>query len=565
MISTKLVESAQRAINNTAALFGYTVRVSGTPGNAVAIVGAYNETVNGIVGAGAAYVYADTGSGWILARQLTAENNSKENGYFGLSVSISGTPGNAVAIVGCGGNIFEYTDEESEVFIASLINEDDLYNYFKVYIFDNVVASVWTMQSILSQQIGDTSLFGHLGFFGLSVDISGIPGDAVAIVNHLNLTSEEIPGVSIYINSTASIWDYQTTFVEPEENETLFGISIGISGTPGNAVAIIGDVTKAFVYSNTLGNTWTEPNILTVGGETQLGKSVSISGYPGNAVAIVGSQEDTAHIFTNLTNDNIWTSETILTANESVFGLYSGFGYSVDISGTPDDYMAIVGAPNEDVNTYTAAGAAYIFSTNTEFSPERITARDNSVSFGFFGTSVSIYKTPTPSTTKIAIVGMYTAEMVFFIGPDYFLPIVGPPPIPPCFAGNTPIQMAYTGRTICVARLKIGDSILKYNGKVGVVRHVVHTQSQTITTIAANRIESGIPKQPVQLTPNHLVQLPNGRYVRAGSLGWTRRQPTVVYHILLDDWTMINVHNMRAETCAWKPEHHAKRPYLPKS
>jgi len=62
--------------------FGFPVAVSGT----IVVVGAENETVGGIVGAGHAYIFSTTGS--LIA--TLASPNAQSNGRFGESVAVSG-------------------------------------------------------------------------------------------------------------------------------------------------------------------------------------------------------------------------------------------------------------------------------------------------------------------------------------------------------------------------------------------------------------------------------------------------------------------------------------------
>src|SRR5256712_466733 len=63
--------------------FGFPVAVSGT----MVVVGAENETVGGIVGAGHAYIFSTTGS--LIA--TLASPNAQSNGRFGRSVAMSGS------------------------------------------------------------------------------------------------------------------------------------------------------------------------------------------------------------------------------------------------------------------------------------------------------------------------------------------------------------------------------------------------------------------------------------------------------------------------------------------
>ena len=75
-----------------------------------------------------------------------------------------------------------------------------------------------------------------------------------------------------------------------------------------------------------------------------------------------------------------------------------------------------------------------------------------------------------------------------------------------------------------------------------------------------------MPSVPTLVTANHMLMF-GARYVCADSMITYRRgvarvpTPLQVFHIGLDTWTCISVHGMCLETLAWKPAHHAKRPY----
>ena len=78
--------------------FGYSVSISSEPGNEVAIVGAWSVDDNG-TDSGSAYIYRFNGAIWVEETKLLASDGEASD-WFGWSVSISGTSGNEVAIVG---------------------------------------------------------------------------------------------------------------------------------------------------------------------------------------------------------------------------------------------------------------------------------------------------------------------------------------------------------------------------------------------------------------------------------------------------------------------------------
>ena len=97
--------------------FGRAVSVSGDS----LFIGAHFQDIGGISNAGAVYVYsrAADGMSWRLVRKYTGR---KENGYFGISVSVDGESGRAVA-----GN-YEY---RHQVIIMREVTRFDHFNIFQ--------------------------------------------------------------------------------------------------------------------------------------------------------------------------------------------------------------------------------------------------------------------------------------------------------------------------------------------------------------------------------------------------------------------------------------------------
>jgi hypothetical protein len=140
---------------------------------------------------------------------------------------------------------------------------------------------------------------------------------------------------------------------------------------------------------------------------------------------------------------------------------------------------------------------------------------------------------------------------------------VGVGPIP-CFGGSSLIHMALTDSWRPIRNVQPGHVILDAKGHQHVVRGVTRTLADTCVIVDCNVLAVNYPHTSVILTPNHLVQLHNGKLLRAASIGRAlpRQRPRWVYHLLLDDWTFLDVGGLLCETCAWLPKHHAQRPYL---
>lgn len=132
----------------------------------------------------------------------------------------------------------------------------------------------------------------------------------------------------------------------------------------------------------------------------------------------------------------------------------------------------------------------------------------------------------------------------------------------PCFAGWMQVDMARTRRRRCVRELRAGHVILDHAGQPQVIQHMTTAATYRITRIPAHRLRPGLPSRDLVLTPNHLVYHPHGFWVRAAQLGrtMTLRQPMTVYHVCLQEWSSLDMANLRVETCAWRPEHHRVRP-----
>jgi hypothetical protein len=79
--------------------FGNSVSVSGT----TAVIGAHNHTVGSNYGAGAAYLFEQSGSTWIQQAELTAKDGT-EYVWFGTSVSVSGS----MVLIGASGHDAAY-------------------------------------------------------------------------------------------------------------------------------------------------------------------------------------------------------------------------------------------------------------------------------------------------------------------------------------------------------------------------------------------------------------------------------------------------------------------------
>ena len=121
--------------------FGVSVLISSDSGNEVAILGAFWDDDNGF-NSGSAYIFRKTGVSWVQEQKLLASDGAFQD-WFGLgSVSISGPPGNEIAIVG------------------ALFNDDNGTDSGSVYIFELAACPADTNCS------GDVNVFDLLQLLG---------------------------------------------------------------------------------------------------------------------------------------------------------------------------------------------------------------------------------------------------------------------------------------------------------------------------------------------------------------------------------------------------------------
>ena len=184
--------------------FGFSVAITGE----TAIVGANYDVDNG-VGSGSAYLF-DTTTGRQLFKLLP--NDGAADDRFGRSVAISGPPGMEVAIVGA------YRDEDNGDRSGS------------AYLFDTT-----TGRQLFKLLPNDGALGDE---FGWSVAISG----TTVIVGALRDDDNGIQSGSAYLFDTTTGRQIAKLLPAAGAANDLFGISVAISGPPGNETIIVGAI-----------------------------------------------------------------------------------------------------------------------------------------------------------------------------------------------------------------------------------------------------------------------------------------------------------------------------------
>jgi RHS repeat-associated protein len=341
--------------------FGISVAVSGS----TAVVGS-DDTVNGNVDQGAAYVFSLSGGTWSETAELTAPDGAAGDG-FGASTAVSGS----TIIVSAPGHTVNGNLDQGAAYIFSLSG------------------GTWSETAELTAP--DEMAYHR---FGISVAVSG----STAVVGSYDTVNGNADQGAAYVFSlNGGTWSETAELTAPDgAAEDFFGASTAVSGStiivsaPDHTVNGNLDQGAAYVFSLN-GGTWSETAELTApdgAADDQFGDSVAVSG----TTAIVGAAAHTvdgrayqgaAYVFS--LSGGTWSEAAELTAPDGAAD--DVFGDSVAVSGT----TAIVGADGHTVNGNLDQGAAYIFSLSggTWSETAELTAPDGAAG-DFFGDSVAV-------------------------------------------------------------------------------------------------------------------------------------------------------------------------------
>ncbi len=321
--------------------FGWSVAISGD----TLAVGAYDEasSTTGVnsspnelaPGAGAAYVFARSGSVWSQQAYLkpAAVGTTQANDHFGAAIAVSGD----TVVVGA------FQEDSSSLGINSTPNEA-AGGAGAAYVFVRS-GSAWSQQAYLKPAAaGSGGQAGHL--FGTSVAVSG---DTVAVgASHessstlgMNTTPNEGAGSSgaVYVfTRNAGVWSQQAYVKPAAVGTTQVGDNFGAS------VALSGDA-------------------MVVGAIGEGSSTTGVNSAPNEAAAIAGA----AYLFTR--SAGVWSQQAYLKpAAVGTSQAGDQFGWSVAVS----DDTVVVGAYLEDSSTLGVnttpnegsadSGAAYVFS-----------------------------------------------------------------------------------------------------------------------------------------------------------------------------------------------------------
>lgn len=327
---------------STTSEFGIAVAISGT----TAVVGApladkppATMGQPAIQDAGAAYVFEQVGTSWVLAATLDAFD-AADFDNFGWSVAIAGD----TIVVG------SRNDDH-----GSLISAGSAYVFYRQ-------GGAWTPQAKL--QASDAAKDDEFGF-SVSVD-----GD-IAVVGAWHGDSPQQPdsGAAYVFERTGPAW-MQTAKLTASDPQFLaeFGDAVCVSG---NLVAVgspwndhLGgvDAGAAYLYAKT-GATWSPCAKLVASdaaGGDGFGRSVGISGGTlavGSYVDNHGTVDDagSVYVFVQGASPCAWTEQAKVTASDDV--AHDEFGISLGVAGD----LLVVGAYLADPQGIPEAGAAYVY------------------------------------------------------------------------------------------------------------------------------------------------------------------------------------------------------------
>ena len=310
--------------------FGGSVALSGE----IALIGARGDDDNGD-SSGAAYVFTRSGSGWSQQAKLTAADGAA-GAEFGYSVALSGD----TAIIGAARD-----DEQGE-------------DSGSVYVFTRS-GTDWSQVAKL------TAADGAKGdVFGISVAVSG---DTAVIGADLDDDKGENSG-SVYVFTRSNgEWSQQAKLTAADgEAVDIFGVRVAISGDTALIAArrddhdVNGvDSGSAYVFVRS-GTSWTQQAKLTAedaeAGD-MFGYNVAVSADTAVITAAMDDDKDlnsgAAYVFTRSGHD--WRQQTKLTASDGAAD--DVFGWSVALSGD----TAVVGAPTSIFVSAGDSGSAYVF------------------------------------------------------------------------------------------------------------------------------------------------------------------------------------------------------------
>ena len=318
--------------------FGWSVAISGStivvgavchPGTSTDCAAGYSG------GAGAAYVFAESGGTWSQQQELTASDGAPDD-WFGNSVAVDGS----TVVVGAPHHM-----------VGSNANQGAAYVFMQS-------GSTWSQQAELTASDGAAR-----DNFGISVAVNGSTA-VVAALNHAGGSNASHGAAYVFVQS-ATTWGQEAELTSSGgATGDNFGRSVAVSG----GVVVVGSPGPKFTPSSTYagaayvfvqsGTSWSQQVELTASdgaARDNFGISVAVDG----STALVGAlnhngAQGAAYVFVQ--SGTTWSQQAELTASDGGTG-EAQLGTSVAVSGSE----AVAGAPWHSDASNKWQGAAYVF------------------------------------------------------------------------------------------------------------------------------------------------------------------------------------------------------------
>ena len=286
---------------------------------------------------GAVFVFVRSGSQWSEQKRFDQPSTYAKSIGFGASVAISG-------------DTLAFSELYSEV-------DDPVYIYVRS-------GSTWSFQQQLNSPTAEAETSRLLFGYSLSLQnntlVVGTPEEDDEQAKLMNTGS-----AFVFVRS-GSTWTPQAKLTAPESKESeFFGISVSIDGDDlavGASNVFDKNRTGSVYMFSRSGSVWNKSQTLQASDMTPVnafGHCVALKGdrlLVGSPATYLKQEPalDSAYVFKR--SNSTWSEQLRLFPSDTAIG--DSFGFSVAIS--PD--ILLVGAPDNNTEGVTFAGAAYIYS-----------------------------------------------------------------------------------------------------------------------------------------------------------------------------------------------------------
>lgn len=380
-----------------------------------------NQSDNGALDSGAAYVFVRSGAVWIQEAYLKASNTDAGD-QFGWSVSVSGdtlvvaTPAEDGAATGVNGNELDNSANGAGAAYVFVRNGGTWSQ--QAYLKASNAEATDNFGSSTSVS-GDTLVVGAFGEDSSATGVNGSEADnsaggagaAYVFVRNGTAWTQQAyikasnTGANDFFASSVSVSGDTVVVGSPLED----GNATGVNGTQNDGSS---DAGAAYVFVRSA-TTWSQEAYVkasNTGGLDRFGSSVSVStntivigalDEASNATGVNGNQSDdtadsagAAYVFVR--NGSTWSQQAYLKASNTETNDY--FGSAVAVAGD----TAVIGAVGEDSNatglngnqnnnSLSSAGAAYVFArSGTTWTQRAYLKASNTGAVDVYGGSVSV-------------------------------------------------------------------------------------------------------------------------------------------------------------------------------